>query len=159
MRPSNRLHPLGLVPLLALAAAGCSLLPGHGATAPAPIHLRVSAAARLNPDEHGESLPTAVRIYQLKSAAKAGAAELAPLLRDQKELLGEDLLAVEEVFVEPRGSAEKTVAREKDARAVLVVGVFRRPSGEGWRDVVELPSGGRKTELEYVLDEYRLTRR
>jgi hypothetical protein len=66
---------------------------------------------------------------------------------------------VDEVFVEPRGAAEKTIAREKDARAVVVVGVFRRPSGEGWRDVVELRSGAKRTELVYVLDEYRIARR
>jgi len=196
MRPPVTLRSIAVVPLLALAA-GCSLIPGRGAPkTPSPIHLSVSAGARLNPDEQGESLPTAVRLYQLKSAAKAeGAelaallrdpkaifgddllameelfveprgsaekaegAELAALLRDPKAIFGDDLLAMEELFVEPRGSAEKVIAREQDTRAVVVVAVFRRPAGEAWRDVVELPSPGRKTELAYALDEYRLARR
>jgi type VI secretion system protein VasD len=158
MRSPVTLRSLAVLPLLSLAA-GCALIPGREAKPPSPLHLRVSAGARLNPDEQGESLPTAVRVYQLRSAAKAERAELAPLLRDPKETLGDDFLAVDEVFVEPRGAAEKTIAREKDARAVVVVAVFRRPSGEAWRDVVELPAGGKRTRLEYVLDEYRIARR
>lgn len=148
------------VPLFALIA-GCSLIPGRdsGPQAPSPIRLSVSAAPRLNPDENGASLPTAVRVHQLRSAAKAEGVELSALLQDAKAVLGEDLLAVEEVFLEPGSSAEKTMAREKDAQAVLVVAVFRRPAGSSWRDVVQLPPPKKKTELAYALDEYRLSRR
>jgi type VI secretion system protein VasD len=158
MLPSVKLRSLGLVPLVALAT-GCSLLPGKGAKEPSPIRLSVTAGPRLNPDEQGESLPTAVRVYQLKSAAKLEGLELSALLRSPKELLGDDLLTAEEIFLEPRGSAEKVMTREKDARAVLVFGVFRRPAGTTWRDVVELPPPGKATKLDYALDEYHLVRR
>ncbi len=150
----------GLVPAVAVlvAAAGCSLLPGGGGT-PAPIRVSVAAAARLNPDEHGESLPTAVRVYQLASSAKARGVELADLLRDPKEMLGEDLLGVDELVVSPGERAEKTVPRLKGARALLVAGIFRRPAGTTWREVVELPASGRRLDLAIALDEYRLERR
>jgi type VI secretion system protein VasD len=144
--------------LVALCAAGCSLFSGQGEKAPVPLRLRVSASARLNPDERGESLPTAVRLYQLKAATRAKAVDLGVLLRDPKEALGEDFVSVDELFVDPGGSSEKTVTIDKAARAVAVVAVFRRPSGESWREVVEL-QGGRSLDLQYVLDEYRISRR
>lgn len=148
-----------LVPAALLAlAAGCAAGSPGGAT-PAPIQLKVTAAARLNPDEYGNSLPTAVRVYQLKSASKTGAADLSALLRDPKEVLGEDFLAVDEVFVEPKGAAEKTIPREKGARAVMVVAVVRRPSGDAWRLVYELPSSGKTAALDVAVDEYRIVGR
>ena len=156
--PARPLRSTTLALLLA-AAGGCALFPSREPKAPSPIRFAVSAGARLNPDEQGESLPTAVRVYQLKSAAKAERTELAALLRDPKEAFGDDLLAMEELFVEPRGAAERTIAREKDARAVVVVAVVRRPAGESWRDVVELPPPGKRASLAYALDEYRIARR
>jgi len=145
-----------LTVLLALGAAGCALFSG-GEKAPVPVRVRVSAAARLNPDERGESLPTAVRVYQLKAVQKARTVDLAPLLRDPKEALGEEFLSVDELFVDPGGTGEKTVTADKAAQAVMIVGVFRRPAGDAWRDIV--PLGGRSLELGYHLDEYRIVRR
>jgi type VI secretion system protein VasD len=98
-----------------------------------------------------------VRVYQLKSLQKARTVELAPLLRDPKEALGEDFLAVDELFVDPGGVGEKTVPADKAAQAVMIVGVFRRPAGDAWRDLVQL--SGKSLELAYHLDEYRLVRR
>jgi type VI secretion system protein VasD len=123
------------------------------------LRLRVSAAARLNPDDRGASLPTAVRVYQLKADAKARSVDLGALLRDPRESLGDEFVSFDELFVDPGASSEKTVTIDKAARAVAIVAVFRRPAGEWWRDVVELPSSGRSVELEYVLDEYRISRR
>ena len=113
---------------------------------------------RLNPDEQGNSLPTAVRVYQLKGVGKTSSAELGALLREPKEVLGEDFLGVEEVFVEPNGAAQKTISREKDTRALMVVAVVRRPSGDGWRLVKELTSTD-PVDLAVTVDEYRLVQR
>jgi type VI secretion system VasD/TssJ family lipoprotein len=138
-----------------LAVAGCSLVPGREPGPPGPIRLQVKAGTRLNPDELGNSLPTAVRVYQLKGVGKTSSAELGALLREPKEVLGEDLLGVEEVFVEPNGAVEKTISREKETRALMVVAVVRRPSGDGWRIVKELTSRD-PVEVAVTVDEYRL---
>ncbi len=155
---SPRVRVRALITAAAVVAAGCAGGAGAGAT-PVPLRLKVTAGPRLNPDEYGNSLPTAVRVYQLKSAAKTGSADLSALLRDPKEVLGDDFLAVEEVFVEPKGSAEKVIAREKDARVVMVVAVVRRPSGDAWRLVYELPSGGLRASIDVAVDEYRIVHR
>ncbi len=149
----NRL--LGLAVSTAVLLAGCSLL-GKGRTPP-PIALELTAGARVNPDDQGRSLPTLVRVYQLASPTRARGAELTDLLRDPKAALAEDLLSVDEVLLTPGEKASKAVAREREARAVLVAAVVRRPSAGTWRDVVELPAG-RSPKLAYVLDDYRLTR-
>lgn len=143
--------------LLFLAGCAGGAAAGGGGATPGPMQLKVTAGARLNPDEYGNSLPTAVRVYQLKGAGKVGSADLSALLRDPKEVLGDDFLSMEEVFVEPKGSAEKTIAREKDARAVMVVAIVRRPSGDAWRLVYELPSGGKTALLDVAVEEYRIS--
>lgn len=158
MYPRVMVRALVSASVLLLAAGCASAGPGGGAT-PGPIQLKVTAGPRLNPDEYGNSLPTAVRVYQLKGAGKTGSADLGALLREPKEVLGEDLLAMEEVFVEPGGSADKTVAREKDARVALVVAVVRRPSGDAWKIVYELPSGGKPSVIDVSVDEYRIAGR
>lgn len=138
--------------------AGCSLLGLAKPSSPGPMRLQIEAAARLNPDDGGRSLPTLVRVYQLRSAAKARTVELTDLLRDPKEALGEDLLATEELLLSPGQTVQRTLTREPQARAVLVAAVVRRPAGVSWRDVVELPASKTKN-LAYVLEEYRLTSR
>lgn len=139
-----------------LAAAGCGLGQLFGGT-PKPIRVRIEAASRLNPDEHGESLPTALRVYQLANLSRAPGVELLALLQDPKEALGDTLLAVDELLVAPGGRAERSVAREKGTRAVLVVAVFRRPAGQAWRYVAELPRS--VSDLSFDVEEYRLARR
>ena len=142
----------------ALLVAACGLIPG-GSKNPAPLRVEVEAAARLNPDEQGESLPTTVRVYQLASAGKARDVELVDLLRDPKAALGTDVLGVADLVVQPGGRAAQTLERDKGTRAVLVAALVRRPAGGTWRDVVDLPSPGRAADLAFALREYRLERR
>jgi type VI secretion system protein VasD len=150
---------IGSLVAAAFLLAGCSSIPFISKpSAPAPMRLNVKAADRLNPDDGGRSLPTLVRIYQLKSASKARTVELTDLLRDPKEALGEDLISTEELLLSPGQLVDKPLTREPEARAVLVAAVVRRPAGVSWRDVVELPQGKTKN-LVYVLEEYRLTPR
>lgn len=152
------LRTIGSLAAAIFLLAGCSLLGLGKPSSPGPMRLQIEAGARLNPDDGGHPLPTMVRVYQLRSAAKARTVELTDLLRDPKEALGEDLLSTEELLLSPGQTVERTLTREPEARAVLVAAVVRRPAGVSWRDVVELPA--KKTRnLTYVLEEYRLTAR
>ena len=147
-------------PLAAAAAllVACGLVPSRSQT-PAPFRVEVDAAARLNPDEQGESLPTTVRVYQLASAGQAGTVELVDLLRDPKAALGTDVLGVADLVVQPGGRAAQTLERDKGTRAILVAALVRRPAGASWRQIVELPSVGRAADLAFSIREYRLDRR
>jgi type VI secretion system protein VasD len=152
------LRTIGSLVAATFLLAGCSLLGLAKPSKPGPVRLQIQAGARLNPDDGGHALPTIVRVYQLRSAAKARTVELTELLRDPKEALGEDLLTTEELLLSPGQTVERTLTREPEARAVLVAAVVRRPAGVSWRDVIELSRAKTKT-LAYVLEEYRLTAR
>ncbi len=157
MRP-GRISSLGarsIALLAALTLNGCGLFGGE--KAPVPVDVTVTAAARLNPDDAGQSLPTVIRIYQLKSASKAENAQYEDIYRRDKEVLGDDLLQVDEVVLSPGDIARRTVSGEKGARAVMVVGVFRKPSGNGWRIITELPKG-KSAPLQFRAEDYRIER-
>jgi type VI secretion system protein VasD len=145
-----------LVTALSLLLASCSLFGGD--SYPATVEVTVRASDRLNPDESGQSLPTVIRLYLLKSHAKLEAADFDDLYRRAKELLGEDLVAVEELVLSPGDTATRRLAPEKAARALAVVGIFRRPVGGNWRSVVELPKE-RSARLSFQVDGYRVEAR
>jgi type VI secretion system protein VasD len=147
---------LAMALLALLVLEGCSLFGGGDAT-PAPLDVTVTAGSRLNPDDGGQSLPTVIRIYLLKASSKAGAAQFEDLYRRDKEVLGEDLIQVDEMVLSPGGTARRTVPGDKGARALMVVGVFRRPVGATWRIIAELQKGA-SAPLHFRAEEYRIER-
>ena len=168
-----------LVACLALAVgAGCGLFrsqppPPAPVSAPAPtpppppaeppatvpLDVVVIAAAWLNPDEQGQSLPTVVRIYQLKATSKLEAAEFQQLYAHPKETLGEDLLRSDEIVISPGETAHRRIERERSAKALAVVSMVRRPAGLSWRTDVELPPPDKGAELTFVVEGFRVERR
>lgn len=148
-----------LVLAAAAAAMACGIFGGRGERPPSPVDVEIVAAQRLNPDEHGESLPTVVRLYQLRSAAKLEAADFARLYRDAKETLGDDLLQADELTVSPGETVRRRVERAPSAKVLAAVAVLRRPSGVTWRALAELPKPGDDARAKFVVEEYRIERR
>lgn len=142
---------LGIASLL-----GCGLFRSR---APAPLDVTVAASARLNPDEQGRSLPTVVRLYLLKSPAKLERADYGPVYGQPKETLGEDLLHMEEITVLPGETVSRRLERDAGARAVAAVALFRRPAGDSWRAIVELPASRRRAEVTFAAEGYRIEHR
>lgn len=135
---------LGMATGILSPALGCSHAPPPGATAPgvnpaapcaAPEPLRVSltASRRLNPGEKGEALATVVRLYQLKGVAKLTGVSFDDLLDHDKDTLGDDFVAVQEVTVNPGEKLDPPAVRNPDSRYVLAVALFRQPTGTTWR--------------------------
>jgi type VI secretion system protein VasD len=144
-----------LAAALALTLSGCALL-GLGGAKPAAMDVQITAAGRVNPDETGQPLPTVFRLYLLGSAAKAEAAAYEDLYRGA-EALGEDVLAADELVLSPGETARKRIAADKPARALLVVGIFRRPSGTSWRAIVPIAKG-RPRAVSLRAEDYRVER-
>lgn len=140
----RRAHPaaFSLAAALALGLSGCALFGGGGGggATPTTMDVTVTAADRLNPDESGQPLPTVFRLYLLASAAKADSVPYEDLYRGP-EALGEDVLAADEVVLSPGETTTKRLVAEKPARALLVVGIFRRPTGTSWRALVPIEKG------------------
>jgi type VI secretion system protein VasD len=138
---------------------GCGLFGSSGPAAAAPVEVSLVAGDRLNPDEQGQSLPTAVRIYQLKAGARLESADADRVYREPKEALGEDLLAVEEVTISPGEKVTRTLEREPAARVLAVVALFRRPAAVSWRVLTDLPPASKGTKASFALEGYRIERR
>jgi type VI secretion system protein VasD len=149
--------PVLFLSAIALAAACRSSQPAP--EAPSPLDLEIAAGARLNPNDQGQPLPTVVRIYQLRSTGKLERTEFDRLYRQPKEALGEDLLQGEEVTLSPGETMKRRVDRDRGARYVAVVALFRRPTGASWKAVAELGAPAQGATLKFIVDGYRIERR
>jgi len=107
-------------------------------SSPEPLRVSIHASQRLNPGESGEALATVLRLYQLKGASKLTGASFDELLDHDKDTLGEDLLNVQEVTINPGENAEPPMSRHADAAYVAAVALFRQPVGTSWRAIKKL---------------------
>jgi type VI secretion system protein VasD len=114
--------------------------PPSPCTTPEPVRISLTASVRLNPDENGQSLATTVRVYQLKDTAKLIEANLDQILDGDKALLGEDLVAMQELTLYPGERAAPAMVRGEGATSLAVVAMFRRPNGPSWRAIRKLPA-------------------
>jgi type VI secretion system protein VasD len=116
-------------------------LPTQPATCNLPqnIGLVLRGSERLNPNDDGRSLPVVVRIYQLKSGARMEEAEFEGVWRHDREVLGEDILKMDEMYLYPNQRMARTFRRDPAATHVVAVAIFRHPAGQAWRTIYELP--------------------
>jgi type VI secretion system protein VasD len=155
---------------------------GCGASTPRPScpvpeqgRIEFVGTDRLNPDDTGRPLPTIVRLYQLSSLGDVEQASFEAMWRAPTEVLGDTLLGVEEVTVYPDRTIRRPFERNEEARFLVAVAIVRRPMGESWRSIIELPlpvsvvTCGAETEeeggeppppsipiVEVVADDYRV---
>jgi type VI secretion system protein VasD len=123
----------------AFLAVGCAHAPRPPCDNPPPVYFVLKGSDRLNPDEKGRPLVTQVLILQVKGTAKLEGAEFAELTTRPKEVLGDELLSINETTVEPAGTTSVGYRRDPKATAVVVVANFRQPSGFSWRATAKLP--------------------
>lgn len=123
------------------ALAGCGLAQtvadGTASTAKAifykqvkTLHLDFSARTALNTaatDMSALSVPTLVRVYQLRDSKAVEQATYDGLLGDDNQLLASALLDKRSVVVKPEEGAQLNVPMDKDAQFVTVVALFRSP--------------------------------
>lgn len=132
-----------LVAIAAAAAVCATVFPTGCAHDPPPppaapckepeLKVTVRGSDRLNMDEGGRSLAVVVRVYQLKSLKTLEEADFDQVWQHDKETLGEDLISVDEVTVDPSDKKVVPVKRVMDARYLVAVGLFRKPDGIAWR--------------------------
>jgi type VI secretion system protein VasD len=94
------------------------------------LHLDFSARTAMNTealDMNGLSVPTLVRVYQLRDGRAVEKASYEQLLSDDDSVLSSDLLDTRVVVVKPGEGAQMSVPMDQDARFVSVVALFRQP--------------------------------
>lgn len=106
------------------------------------LHLDLNARAALNTkaaEMSALSVPTLVRIYQLRDRESVDRATYQQLLSESRATLGADLVNELQVVVRPGEGEQLSAPLAEDARYVAVIGLFRSPDAEQgtWRLVIE----------------------
>ena len=94
------------------------------------LHLDFSGRAANNTDEtdmSALSVPTLVRVYQLRDSKAVEQASYDSLLSHGDSKLSADLLDAHAVVIKPGEGALLSVPMNRDAKFVTVVGLFRQP--------------------------------
>jgi type VI secretion system protein VasD len=157
---------------LAVCVGACATTPPpEPCKEPPPLAVLLEASERLNPDDRGNSLSTIVQVLQLKDVRRLEASEFQDVWQDPKKALEDDLLATDELTLEPGQRLTRQLKREKEATFIVVLGVFRRPAGQVWRSVLRLPEltpelcaeakrpGRGPVPLHFYLEDYRVEAR
>lgn len=94
------------------------------------LHLDFDGRAAVNThsaDMSALSVPTLVRIYQLRDGKSVERATYDDLLENADHLLGADLIEQRSVVVKPGEGVQLSIPMDENARVVAVVGLFRDP--------------------------------
>ena len=129
---------------LLLAACACACKPKRTCEQPgAPVELQVLTAAQpiLNPDEDGSPWATNVRIYELKPGVDLQNLEFEAVYRDREKAFGEAFVRAHDYAVYPNRHTRWTFQLSPETAHIVTVGMFRRPFGDAWYQVYDVPAG------------------
>lgn len=114
------------------------------------ISVYIHASADLNLDEEGNPLPTVVRIYQLNGDLATRSLDFTELWRDHEAALGDEYISDKEFQIYPDSAELIPITPDKEARFLLVFGVFQQPVGNTWYRVYPIPDtfGRQSCELK-----------
>ncbi len=116
----------------------------------------LAAAPRLNPDKRGNSLSARVRIYELANNRKFEQADYDSLLKDEQHALEGDVLWRKEIMLHPNSREVIQVNPEKRGHYIAIVGLFRDPQEQRWRQVIPIKDDPNQT-IEIVFDDKGIT--
>lgn len=142
-----------LIVLTSALLVGCGAAQRTSCPVPEQGAIVFHGSDRQNPDDRGRSLPTVVRVFQLSSIGELERASFQDLWRTPESSLGETLIGMEEVTVYPERRLSWPFERDDSARFLVAMAVVRRPIGESWRSIIELPTPSSVTSCGQVVDE------
>ncbi|MCG8316044.1 MAG: type VI secretion system lipoprotein TssJ [Pseudomonadales bacterium] len=100
------------------------------------VDLRLIAKGDLNLDDDGRPSPIVVRIVELKSAQSFESAEFFTLYGAEKETLGTDLVASEEIELKPGDIKDLKIALQPESQLIGIYAAYRRLDQANWRMVL-----------------------
>ncbi|WGS46072.1 type VI secretion system lipoprotein TssJ [Burkholderia sp. JSH-S8] len=103
------------------------------------LRLRVVASEQVNADERDRAAPIMVRIYELKSATAFENADYFTLQNDDRKVLGDDALVVDEFILRPGDTREIRRKSNPSTTAIGVLAGYRLLGQSVWRDVYRAP--------------------
>jgi type VI secretion system protein VasD len=132
----HRRRALAAGGLMALGLAGCSSTPKGGT-----LRAELQAAANLNPSVSLRPSPLTLRLYELKSATAFNQADFMSLFQGDQAALGADLLAREELVLQPGEKRPYNRQLNADTRFVGLFAAYRNLEQARWRLVVPVQPG------------------
>lgn len=144
-------------------AGGCSSAPPP-VEAPKPcdkqiVTLDLYAAGNVNPNENNNPRPVVVRLYQLQSDLNMQNARYNDVLLHPDDVLGKDVMKLDEVSLFPNDHLQVKFERIKEASFLAGVALFHGPKGNSWKTFYEFPlppgeaaCGGRENAGPAVAD-------
>ena len=117
----------------AAVLVGLAACAGPAKKPPALVQAAVTVAADVNPDASGRPSPVVVRLLELKNLAAFQSADFFSLSERGKETLGAELLAGEEIVLQPGEQRRFERPLQDDTRFVGVIAAFRDLDRAHWR--------------------------
>jgi type VI secretion system protein VasD len=143
---------LKFLPLvLSLSLLGCSGAQKPSAPKPTVVKIALDVDPAVNPDARGRPSPIVVRMFELKSLAAFNASDFFSLFDRERETLGADLVAREELQLQPQEQRSFDRVLQSETRYVGVVAAFRDLEQARWRSAIPV-KGGETVPLLVRLD-------
>ena len=125
---------------------GLLLLSGCSST---DVRLNLSASADLNANNHNESLPVIVRVYQLADVKTFRNATFDQLWKADELILGSDLVAKKELTVKPSAKLDYEFVQVDGAQYIAMFAMFRNRDDRSWRWLHKLDAGTLSFDPEF----------
>ena len=106
------------------------------------IELAVASQSNVNPDHTGRPSPVIVKIYEMRSDLAFSHSDFRPLFESPVQILGSDLLAVDEMVLVPGEARRITYEPVQGTCFMGVLAGFRQLERARWRTVVPIDCEG-----------------
>jgi type VI secretion system protein VasD len=116
-----------------------SMIIGLSACAIHPITAELQGSTILNLDEHYQSLPVMVHIYQLTDCDKFINASFHELWKYSEKTLTKTLVQHQAIILNPGEQRILKIYRKQDANFIAAIAIFRTPSATHWKVYKKLP--------------------
>ncbi|TVT69811.1 MAG: type VI secretion system lipoprotein TssJ [Denitromonas halophila] len=132
---TGAVQAVGTAVNIAMQLSGIKTDAGNKEQKGVEVPMRISAGKELNTTPSGHSLSLVVRVYQLRNGRAFGELPYPAASGDDagKAVLGEDLVAVEDVVLIPGKNYDLTQKLTADSTTIGVVGLFRSPARRRWK--------------------------
>lgn len=117
---------------LAVLVAGCAK-PIAAPPLPSALVVSLAVAADVNPDMHGRASPLVARLFELKTLDAFNGADFFALADHEKDTLGAELVAKEDLLLQPGEQRQFKRTLDPATRFVAVVASYRDIERSRWR--------------------------
>jgi type VI secretion system protein VasD len=137
---------------------GCLLCLTACASGPKPTHVQIDLQVmeNINPDMNGRPSPVVVRLYELNSLTAFNSADFFSLYDKDRQTLGNELLAVDELRLMPDETRKLERTLQPDTQYLGIIAAFRDLEHSKWRSSMAI-APHKTTQLVIELKENQIS--